>query len=231
MSAILVVQNDELVPPGRLGHALDDSTAPYIVAEAFAGAAVPRFTAFRGVVILGGRMGVYDAHRFSYLYDEMVFAAEAVGADVPVLGICLGGQLLAAALGGDARRAPRAEARFETFSSAEAAADPLLRHLDGPQLAVHQDTWTEPPGAVRLLESARYPLAFRLGSALSLQTHPEITPEVFNDWFRIDGFEELVAEAGSDPDELVAAVTRGAETSAAMARRFFGGWIASLPVR
>ncbi len=224
---LLVVHNDEPIRPGRLLDALHAEEVEYQIVRPFAGDPIPDFTDYGGVVILGGTMGVYDAHRFPYLRDEMSAVLAAVAEDVPVLGICLGGQLLAAALGGEAHRSERAEARFEAFSSPAAEEDALLRHLDGPQLATHQDTWTAPPGAVTLLESPDFPLAFRFGSALAIQTHPEITPEILDLWMEGQGFHDLLAEAGTNAAAISLAVATAEAESRDMAERFFRAWIRS----
>jgi GMP synthase (glutamine-hydrolysing) len=108
--------------------------------------------------------------------------------------------------------------------------DPVVRHLDVPVVASHADTWDLPPGATLLAQSARYRHAFRLGSALGLQPHPEVGPEPFARWTRSKPLDEL-ARDGIDPDAAIAAVRAGAEAQRAMAARLFGAWAAEVASR
>jgi len=223
---VLVLQNDADVPPGHLRAVLEDAPGGYEICRLYAGDVVPGFAGWLGVIVLGGAMGVYDAGTHPYLEAERAMLVAAVDAGVAVLGICLGCQLLADALGGSAFRAPQVEAGFEAFSSAGAEADPVLRELDGPQLTFHRDTWELPPGATLLLESAQYPQAFRFGSALAIQTHPEVTPERAQAWLGSDEGRVMLAEVGKDGASILAAMEKGRERSVAMARRFFEAWLA-----
>lgn len=226
MRPVLVLQNDADVPPGHLHAVLEETPGGYEICRLHAGEVVPGLDGWLGIIVLGGAMGGYDVGAHPYLDSERAMLVAAVDAGVAVLAICLGCQLLADALGGSAFRAPQVEARFEGFSSPGAAADPVLRELDGPQLTFHRDTWELPPGATLLLESAQYPQAFRFGSALAIQTHPEVTPERARSWLGTDAGRRMLAEAGTDGASILAAMEKGRERSVAMARRFFEAWLA-----
>jgi len=105
----------------------------------------------------------------------------------------------------------------------EGRADPVLRHLDGPVPVSHADTWDRPPGSVLLAVTDRYPQAFRLGSALGLQPHPEVAPAAFARWVREKPREDLLRD-GIDPDAAVAGVRAGAVAQRALAGRLFAAW-------
>ncbi len=78
-----------------------------------------------------------------------------------------------------------------------------------------------------LLESPDFPLAFRFGSALAIQTHPEITPEILDLWMEGQGFHDLLAEAGTNAAAISLAVATAEAESRDMAERFFRAWIRS----
>lgn len=218
---VLIVQNDPQVPPGHLeqvaaqGHELRVRLASEGNLDA---------GSFDVVVLLGGEMGAFDTAEHPWLDDEKAFIRKLVADDVPVLGVCLGCQLLADALGGRAYPAPAPEARFEpvTMRSADATVAALSF---APVLMLHDDTWDPPPEATVVAESASYLQAFRLGSALGIQPHPELTPAIVADWFGSDDVRRSIEKAGNDPDGLRAALDANAKQIAATADHFFGAWL------
>jgi GMP synthase-like glutamine amidotransferase len=149
-----------------------------------------RVDGFDGLVVMGGPMGVGDISH-PYLADEIALLAAAVAAGTPVLGICLGAQLLAAALGGRVYRGERPEIGTGFVSlTRDGRADPVLGAAGLGELPVvhwHQDTLDLPVGAVRLARSGLYPnQAFRAGSpdrhAYGLQFHVEVDHDLASDW-------------------------------------------------
>ena len=167
------------------------------------------------LVVMGGAMGVPDAgttHR--WLHDDMALIRQAVARGVPVLGVCLGAQLLAAALGGEVVRGrigPELGLRRVHLSPA-AAGDPLLHDLPPVVEAVQwhfDEIVTLPPGATLLAGSPMYPhQAFRVGErAWGVQFHPEARPSMVRRWATADA--EVVRGLGDDPD------THAAEAEAA----------------
>lgn len=226
MKPIAVLRNDPGVPPGYLGDALDRSGMPWQLIRLDEGDPLPEVDA-RGVAVLGGLMGAYDTHPFPYLVAEKRFVAKCVEADIPVLGICLGAQLLADALGGKAFLADRPEAAFAPVELTKAgAADPVMTTLSGRSvLRLHQDTFEMPPGATRLASGGGFEQAFRMGSALAVQPHPEATPEIVNGWLVNEADRRLVRKAGADPADIVGSMTDPQRGAAETASGFFEAWL------
>ena len=225
MSHVVVVRHDQIVPQGYLEDVLPEGTTEVRLDR---GDLLPEPDTVAGLVVLGGTMGAYDEDRFPFLADEKAYLRRAVAAGVPVFGICLGCQLLAEALGGAAYRARGIEARFGPCDVTEAgAADPVARHLTRPVLSLHQDTWDPPPGSAVLAWSDRYPQAFRHGSALGIQAHPEASPEMAAAWLAALGADRLAA-TGADPPAIVGEMVAHRAESRALAHDLFGAWLGRL---
>ncbi|HSF87460.1 MAG TPA: type 1 glutamine amidotransferase [Acidimicrobiia bacterium] len=222
---IAVVQHNEIAPLGLFAQHLPAATT---VVHLERGDALPDPRDYDGLVVLGGIMGAYDTSEYPMLLDEKEMLRQAFAADVPVLGICLGCQLLADALGGAAYRAPRIELRFEPCRLTVAgAADPVAQHFAQPVLSFHQDTWDLPPGGELLAESAQYPQAFRIGSAVGVQPHPEVTPEIVAGW--IGEFDPVsLAQADADPADVLEAMRLHRAASGETAGKLIAGWLADV---
>lgn len=202
---MLVVQPSPSDPVGRLGTWLQDAGLELEVVDA------PDFPdaidGYAGLVVMGGPMGATDDHDVAWLPRLRALLRAAVTAQVPVLGVCLGGQLLAAAHGGRVVRdpdGPEIGAQLVAKRSA-AATDPLFRSLPITPDVIqwHFDTiGTLPPGAVHLASSpACENQAFRLGRvAWGLQFHIETTPAAVQAWADQDAGQL----AGYDLDAVVA---------------------------
>jgi len=162
------------------------------------------------IVAMGGPMGVYETDEHPWIAPELQFIAAAVGAGVPFLGICLGAQLLAAALGGEVFRGVDPEVGVGRVDLvAEATGDPVLGGLppNFPVLQWHSDTFTLPPDSVLLASSELYVnQAFRMGSAYGLQFHVEADWELASQWLAIPEYRQSIEAAlGPDgPDRLAA---------------------------
>jgi GMP synthase-like glutamine amidotransferase len=161
------------------------------------------------LIALGGSMGVNDAAELSFLGEAMSVIRQAVERDVPYLGICLGGQLLAGALGARVRRTPVPEIGVIEVTLQEQSQDPLLRGL-GPVLETvqfHEDTFDVPPGGTLLASSAQCPtqVVRCAARAYALQFHPEISVETFAGWIEA-GYAQATGDF--DPNSREAVVTR-----------------------
>jgi GMP synthase-like glutamine amidotransferase len=151
------------------------------------GDALPDPSSLGGVVVMGGAMGVHDTEEFPWLEAERRWIARTVDAGLPVLGVCLGAQQLAAALGATVTTGPAPEIGVgEVALTAVGRADPVLGP-EGDRVAVihwHGDTFDIPDGAVRLATGDRYAnQAFRYGDfAYGLQFHVEVDEAMADAW-------------------------------------------------
>ncbi|WP_214366049.1 type 1 glutamine amidotransferase [Pseudonocardia sp. H11422] len=142
------------------------------------GEPVPALDEVDGLVVLGGAMGAYETERYPFLRDTMRSLEQAVEREVPTLAICLGAQLLAEVTGGRAYPGHGREWGYIPVRLTDAGrADPVLHAFEGEHLSFHSDTFDPPPGSALLADSPAYPQAFRVGSALGLQFHPEMSSD------------------------------------------------------
>jgi GMP synthase (glutamine-hydrolysing) len=128
------------------------------------------------VVSLGSDRSVH-ASDDPWIADQVGFLRAAHDAGVPVLGICFGGQALAAALGAAVRRAPEAEIGWIDVEGDDG--------YGGRWFTWHEDVFDLPPGATELARAASGTQAFAVGASVGLQFHPEVTPAIVEDW--LDG--------------------------------------------
>lgn len=206
--SIVVLQHDRWSPLGALAPVLEaGADLTYVRGyedPATASATVTALigeTTYDGVVALGGDMGVYDRADFPFLDDSLRILRDALSRDIPILGICLGSQLLAEALGSrvflGADRGLAPQVGFVPVRIAPAgSSDPLLTIFTGsePIFFWHQDTHDLPEGAALLASTDRYRVAaFRHGrQAYGVQFHFETDMELLESWIREAGG-ELVA--------------------------------------
>ncbi|MBT9253997.1 type 1 glutamine amidotransferase [Phycicoccus sp. MAQZ13P-2] len=195
MPRLLVVQHEPDAPPAWLGEWWAALGVGLDVVRGDLGEPVPARLAdggHNGLVVLGGAMGANDDAEHPWLAPTKALLRDTARAGEPVLGVCLGHQLAAVALGGRAGRNPsgRTIGVAPVALTREGAADPLLGGSAGaPAVHYNDDVVLDlPPGATVLatLPDGR-PQALRLGlRAWSVQFHPETSPEVFADWVRAE---------------------------------------------
>jgi GMP synthase (glutamine-hydrolysing) len=182
----LLVQHVAFEGPGA--NALTDAGADLTVLRMDRGDAIPPPDAVsdvRGLVVMGGPVSVHDD--LPWLVDERALLRRAVEAGRPVLGVCLGAQQLAAALGAEVTAGPAAEYGVgEVHLTSEAISDPVFGPAPTPLPCVHWhgDTFALPEGAVRLAGNAAYEnQAFRVGDrGYGLQFHVEVTASLVAHW-------------------------------------------------
>jgi GMP synthase (glutamine-hydrolysing) len=165
----------------------------------------------------------------AFLRDEIEFIQRCVAAGKPVLGLCLGSQLLAKALGGSVFRAPRKEIGFYRVRMLpKARTDALFAEAPADFVAFHWhgDAFSLPPGAVPLASSTLTPLqAFRYGSrAWGAQFHPEMNLKLLRAFIET-GSSDL-DEAGVEPESLLAAAPRELPRLAQISAEMFRRWLA-----
>jgi GMP synthase-like glutamine amidotransferase len=152
---------------------------------------------YSGLCFMGGPMSVNDA--LPWIAPALELIRDAVRSDVPVIGHCLGGQLLAKALGGEVSLNPVREIGWgEVRVSENAVARDWLGELQQfLSFHWHGETFSIPPGATRVLENAHCAnQAFATGIHLGMQTHVEMTEEIIRTWLR-GGRAEMEAHAAS----------------------------------
>jgi len=173
--------------PGLVAPALAEAGVDLAVTRLDLGERLPALAGVGGVVAMGGVMGVHDEAAHPWLLDERHWLRDAVHAGLPVLGVCLGAQQLAFALGAEVVTGPAPEIGTGSVTlTPDGERDPVLGP-DGPRLPAvhwHGDTFAIPPGATRLASSARYEnQAFRYGRcAYGLQFHVEVDRALAELW-------------------------------------------------
>jgi len=215
---------------GRLAERLAHHGVEWEEVMVIDGEPLPGADEVGALVTMGGSMGAYETEEHPYLVDEMQLVRDLVERDVPVLGICLGSQLLAAALGGRAYLADRPEVGAVSVELTEAGRrHPVVSKVDGRRVfEMHEDTFDLPPGSALLARSARFPQAFALGSALAIQFHPEAHNCQANRWART-GAREMVERAGTNPEEFATGMADAEQELADGAYQLFDAWIDGLP--
>ncbi len=209
---VTLIQHEPGEGPGTLAPFLGE----HRLVRTFAGEQVPGEA--DALVVLGGGMGVYEQDRLPHLRDEIRLLRRCVEGGRPVLGICLGSQLLAAALGGTVARAGAPEIGFYRVRLAPAARDDaLFAGVEESFVAFHwhNDAFTLPDGAVPLAGSTMTPLqAFRFGErAWGIQFHLEIDEPLLR--AMLDG---------NDPEGLVEQSRRELPALRKIATTVFSRW-------
>jgi GMP synthase (glutamine-hydrolysing) len=194
LTAVLVLIHASWERPHRIRDAFGPD-ARLLEVEAAAGDPLPSLDEFDGVIAMGGPMSATDLEAHPGLRAECELLAEAVDRQIPVLGICLGAQLLARALGAEVRPGRRAEIGFASIRVTDPD-DPLIGAL-APEATVlhwHGDVFDLPEGARSLAHSAATEhQAFRYGNAWGLLFHPEADAAMVEAWLQVP---EMVMEAG-----------------------------------
>ena len=221
---VLVLTHGPEITPGWLEDALREVGAEADMVDLSRGDSLAG-RRWDKVVVMGGHMGAYDVDAHSWLRAEKAFIKDQLAAGTPLLGICLGSQLLAEAAGGSAYRSDRTEVGLLSLQhTADGAEDAAVAAIDGAVVVWHHDTFDLPPAAELLARTNDYPHAFRVGSGLGVQFHPEVTPEMWDGWVAAAGTEELES-AGLDPDRFAEALRADAGRLRTQAVAFFRTWL------
>ncbi len=203
MASVLLLQHEPKEGPGTLGEVLSARGFALTLVRPFLGEPIPAALGeHAGLVVLGGGMSVTDLDKDPYLRHEIALLRQALGTDRPVLGICLGSQLLAAALGARVVAMPLPEIGWREVTLAEAARfDPLWARAPAsfPAFHWHGDTFALPQGAELLASSAGCRnQAFAYGQrVLGVQFHPEVDEEIVR--AMAEGAPDTIARAVVDP--------------------------------
>ncbi|PLY04520.1 MAG: fused gamma-glutamyl-gamma-aminobutyrate hydrolase/peptidase [Desulfuromonas sp.] len=198
-----ILQHQDLVPPGRYARLLDERQVAWQCCRLHEGDSLPKLQTGDGVLVLGGTMGAYEEERYPWLEPLKEWMQEATAGGWPLLTICLGAQLLAAALGGAVHARRHAERGVCRIQLADAALDdPLFSGVARafPALQWHNDSF-DPPADAQLLASSNVcpHQAFRYRNAYALQFHPEVEATI------VVGWNALLKRPGEYVGEFVAA--------------------------
>jgi GMP synthase (glutamine-hydrolysing) len=219
-----IIQNDPEVPPGTI---IDHLTIPYIVHHPYHDGFLPEPDRISALIVLGGAMGAHDDLRHPFLSDLKNLIRTIVAARIPYLGICLGGQLLAAALGATVASNRWKELGPLTVSlTEEGKTDRLFRGLPErfSTFQWHHDSFDIPDGGVLLASSAACShQAFRVCDiAWGLQFHPEMTEALIRDWCAWDRATAALTE------NIVAAFKAEVESYHCTARQLMSNFLSTL---
>jgi GMP synthase-like glutamine amidotransferase len=207
MNPVAVFRTARSEGPGYFATYLERRSIPLRLVALDEGAPVPRdVRRFSGLAFMGGPMSVNDG--LAWIAPALELVREAVRKDVPVLGHCLGGQLIARAFGGSVGPNPVKEIGW---GEVRVAQNELAREWLGDLPAFesfhwHGETFSIPPGATRILEGAHCAnQAFALGKHFGMQCHVEMTQDLIELWLR-GGADEIREAAGSPavqkPEEI-----------------------------
>ena len=174
----LILQHGRDGPPGRLEEWLNERSIDYEIHHSRESPPPP--VAGRAFVASLGSDHSAGPDGPPWVRAEIEAIREAVESDVPVLGLCFGGQALAVALGGGVAPAPVPEIGWLPVESS----DPSIP--EGPWAQYHYEILRLPPGAVELARTPAGPAAFRVGRHLGVQFHPETTTQLMSKWVRMD---------------------------------------------
>ena len=191
----LIVQHEQPTPPGRIRDWLAEHEAEVDVLRIDEETRTPDPRDYDLMVSLGSEFAAYN-DSIPFIQRETELIRAAASSDVPILGVCFGGQLMARALGGKSFKADRPEIGWLSVRTNDPDLVP-----DGPWFNWHFDTFSLPPGAKLIADTDVGPQAYVIGRNLGLQFHPEVTPQIMDNWVRAYRH-ELDAE-GVDPDALL----------------------------
>jgi len=222
---VLIIKNVFSEGPGTIADYLNSEKIPYSICEMSAGDAVPDLDSFTHLLIMGGPMAVYEMQHYPYLVNEALFIDRSIKANKHVLGVCLGAQMVAHALGAKVYPGRKKEIGwYEVALDPDGMSDPLMSALALPERNAaqvfqwHGDTFDLPRGTVRLASSDLFPnQAFRYTDRVyALQFHIEVTPAIVRDW--------LAREQGVDVASITAESERIFNAYQGRAMKFYKGF-------
>jgi len=226
----LVFRHTQAEGLGLLANALREHGVHHRYLDLARGEPPPRdFRPVGGLIVLGGPMAAYEADRHRFLSIEIELIERALTSGRPVLGICLGAQLIAQVLGARVYRGERREVGWAPVTLSEDGVDDPVFGGAGDQLSVfhmHGDTYELPPDAKHLARSPLYEQqAFRWGDLVyGLQFHLEFTDTIIGRLVAEPESREFITGGGVDPSRLVAETPARLRELAPVAQRVFSSF-------
>jgi len=177
--------------------------------------------------VLGGPIGVNDVADYPFLKPELKFVEARLKSAAATLGICLGGQFIAKALGARVYKGSRVEIGWQPLQLTDVGRSSCLKHLKSPVFHWHGETFDLPKDALPLAGTDLYPQqGFSWGRALALQFHPEVTARGLEQWW-VGNVGEL-RELDLKPGELRRETEKHAATMEQEAAAMLKDWLGSL---
>ena len=237
MRPVVVLRHAEIETPGYLASYLEQHSIPWRMVSLDAGELPPRNTdAFSGLVLMGGPMSVNDVH-VPWIADVLRLIRDAVRDDIPLLGHCLGGQLIAKALGAVVEPNVVKEIGWgEVHVSDNDAAREWFGDIHRCTVFHwHGETFSIPPGATRIVHGDHCAnQAFVMGKHLAMQCHVEMTEELVRTWTQF-GRPEIEASTNSpavqSPDEIEHNLSQRVHALHVIAERLYDRWCRGLARR
>ena len=232
-ASVLILEHASCETPGLITDALTDAQITPQIVRSFAGEPVPSsMEGADGLILMGGPMGVYDHPQFPFLKQEIRLIENALRAEKPILGICLGSQLLAAALGAPVTKGKQKEIGWHPVRLAKAATnDPLLSGAPASFTALHWhgDVFELPSGAVALASSDLTPhQGFRYGrNAYGFLFHMEVTQPMLGRW--VAAFDDELRAEGLNGAHILARAGHHLPALHQIARPIFSRWMQLIP--
>ena len=221
----LILQHEEPTPPGHVTEWLAGHGARVEILRIDEDDREVDPTDYDLIVSLGSEFAAFDDTK-PFVPREARLMRTAIDADVPVLGLCFGGQMLARVLGAEVFRSEESEIGWLPVRTTDPELIP-----EGPWFQWHFDSFRVPPGATVIAESDVGPQAFVAGRSLGLQFHPEVTTEIMDEW--VQAYRHELDGDGVDPDDLLEETKRRAEESRRNALQLLDGFlrgVARLPM-
>jgi GMP synthase (glutamine-hydrolysing) len=232
MAKIWVLQHHPVENLGSIADALEGAALAWQYVRVFNQQPIPRdMKGAGGLIVLGGAESVYQLDRYPYLRDEISLIQNALAESKPVLGVCLGSQLLAAALGAQVRRGEHREIGWYPIRlNEEAGDDRLMRGLPREFTAMHwhSDVYNLPTGATALASSDLTQVqAFRYGAnAYGIQFHAEMTREILT--ALVTEFGEGLKRVGIDGEAIATQAEAHLPKLEAISSQIFSRWAAPI---
>jgi GMP synthase-like glutamine amidotransferase len=233
MKPVAIFRHAPTEGPGYFATFLSQHGIPWVLVKIDQGQPLPQQAGdYSGLVFMGGPMSVN--HDLPWIPQTLGLIRQAVKQEIPVLGHCLGGQLMAKALGGEVRKNPVKEIGW---SEVKVEDNPAANEWLGNSLKSflsfhwHGETFTLPRGAERILSGQWCEnQAFALGGHLGLQCHVEMTPELVKSWCKT-GAREIAANLGPSVQtalEMQADLGKRVSRLQRIADRLYSRWVKGL---
>lgn len=231
MSRVCALIHADPETPGLIAESLARRGIEIETVRGYAGESIPKDVKGRdALLVMGGPMGVYEQDRYPFLRDEIHLIRQALQAGRPVLGVCLGSQLLAAGLGAKVAPARKEIGWFPVTLSDAAASDPLWRGVDRTFIPFHWhgDAFEIPSGAVSLASSEITPIqAFRHGTnAYGLLFHLELDEVMLRGM--LDHFGDDLPGAGTDRGQVLSGAPGAVRAMSRVGTVVFDRWAAGI---